>query len=624
MIQPNAYSRVPLTQLRPLGWLRDQLAIQCAGMSGHLDQFWPDVQDSAWFGGASEGWERAPYWLDGAIPLAWFTGDEALQQRITGYVDYILTHQQEDGWLGPRDSNTVNPEAKESYDIWAQFLAVKMLIEYHAFTEDSRVEGAIEHALRKIDASINWTPLFDWGQARWFEAFIAIFWLHERRPEQWLLDLCVKLEAQGFNWQRFIAAWPCKEATPKGGWNFMSHVVNNAMAVKAYALVWKLTGEERDRQTPYDFITQLDRYHGTAVGTFTGDECLAGKHPTRGTELCAAVEYMYSLEQLIAIYGDLGFADRLEKISFNALPAYFSRDMWTHQYNQQVNQIACVVDPAMPWNTNHPDANTYGLMPHFGCCTSNYHQGLPKFAAHAWLQNEEELVAVSYVPLEFSTRFKGHSVSVRNESHYPFSDGVSLSLQCESGAEFALRLRIPSWSRHTTIRLNGEIVSSGACGDVVLRQTWQGTQRIDIQFDFQLQQESRHNGALVLSHGPLVYALPLEERWTRINEDKPHREPPHCDYEVTPGSPWNWAIDPGSAEVHLGTPGPVPFSREQPPATLKVKAIHLPDWQSSVSCLAGEPPQSPVRVRGEETDLTLIPFGCTHLRMTELPWYLGS
>ncbi|KEY56441.1 beta-L-arabinofuranosidase domain-containing protein [Serratia sp. DD3] len=621
MITTNAYSRIPLHQLQPLGWLRDQLAIQCNGMSGHLDQFWPDVQDSAWFGGDSEGWERAPYWLDGSIPLAWLNGDEGLIARITGYVDYILTHQQEDGWLGPKNANTVNPEAKEGYDIWAQFLAVKMLIEYHAFTEDARVEAAVERALRKIEGAINWTPLFDWGQARWFESFIAIFWLYERKPAPWLLDLCVKLEAQGFNWQRFIAAWPCTEATPKGAWNFMSHVVNNAMAVKAYALVWKLTGEARDRQTPYDFINQLDRHHGTAVGTFTGDECLAGKSPLRGTELCAAVEYMYSLEQLITIYGDLSFADRLEKIAFNALPGYFTRDMWAHQYNQQVNQVACVVDPDMPWNTNDPDANTYGLMPHFGCCTSNYHQGLPKFATHAWLQSAEELVAVSYIPLEFTTQLKGQAVKVINNSHYPFANRVCITLECDNDADFAVRLRIPSWSERTVIRLDGAVFSSGARQEVVIQRNWQGCHQIDIEFDFQLQQESREQGALALSYGPLVYALPLEEEWQRINSDKPYREFPHCDYSVTPTSAWNWAIDPSSVEVILAIPGAIPFSRENPPSTMRIKGIQLPNWQSAVPCLASAPPQSPLSVQGEETELIMIPFGCTHLRMGELPWY---
>ena len=54
----------------PAGWLRDQLQIQADGLTGHLDEFWPDVARSQWIGGDAEGWERGPYWLDGLVPLA--------------------------------------------------------------------------------------------------------------------------------------------------------------------------------------------------------------------------------------------------------------------------------------------------------------------------------------------------------------------------------------------------------------------------------------------------------------------------------------------------------------------------------------------------------------------------
>ena len=88
---------LPLGSIQPAGWLRRQLRIQADGLSGHLDEFWPDVARSRWFGGDAEGWERAPYWLDGAMPLAWQLRDAALQARIARYVDHIVAHQRSDG-----------------------------------------------------------------------------------------------------------------------------------------------------------------------------------------------------------------------------------------------------------------------------------------------------------------------------------------------------------------------------------------------------------------------------------------------------------------------------------------------------------------------------------------------
>ena len=92
----QAFRALPLGAVRPTGWLRRQLRIQADGLCGHLHDFWPDVKDSGWFGGSAEGWERAPYWLDGAIPLAVLLDDEPLRAKVAACVDYILDHQAPD------------------------------------------------------------------------------------------------------------------------------------------------------------------------------------------------------------------------------------------------------------------------------------------------------------------------------------------------------------------------------------------------------------------------------------------------------------------------------------------------------------------------------------------------
>ena len=128
-------------------------------------------------------------------------------------------------------------------------------------------------------------------------------------------------------------------------------------------------------------IAFLDRYHGQATGMFSGDECLAGRSPLQGTELCAVVEFMYSLEHAFSVFGDPFYGDRLERVAFNALPATLSPDMWSHQYVQQVNQAQCTINADHQWSTNGPESNLFGLEPNFGCCTSNLHQGWPKFVS---------------------------------------------------------------------------------------------------------------------------------------------------------------------------------------------------------------------------------------------------
>jgi len=54
----NVLEPLPLGSIRPEGWLRNQLRIQADGLSGPLDEFWPDIAESGWIGGSAEGWER--------------------------------------------------------------------------------------------------------------------------------------------------------------------------------------------------------------------------------------------------------------------------------------------------------------------------------------------------------------------------------------------------------------------------------------------------------------------------------------------------------------------------------------------------------------------------------------
>ncbi len=109
--------------------------------------------------------------------------------------------------------------------------------------------------------------------------------------------------------------------------------------MKAPGVLYRQSGATADRDTTYRALDILDQYHGQATGTFSGDECLAGPDPARGTELCAVVEFMYSLGHMVATFGDVALADLLEHVAYNALPATFTPDMWAHQYDQLANQV---------------------------------------------------------------------------------------------------------------------------------------------------------------------------------------------------------------------------------------------------------------------------------------------
>jgi hypothetical protein len=603
-----------LGTLRPGGWLLNQLRIQAAGLTGHLDEFWPDVAASRWIGGTAEGWERGPYWLDGLVPLAFLLNDERLIAKAHHWIGHILSHQHADGWLGPvHDERYGYP-----HDPWPVFLVLKAMTQYQEATGDPRVVPAMARWLRRLDALLVARPLQSWARMRWPDLLVSVCWLYERSGEDWLLALAQKVHDQGYDWRAHFADF--RFPTRQTETSLENHVVNHAMAIKA-AGVWA-------RQAPAEAgdvlaaMAVLDRYHGQATGVFTGDELLAGRNPSQGTELCAVVEYLYSLEVLLAILGQPALADRLERITYNALPAAMTPDMWAHQYDQQANQVVCRRAEDRIYTNNGPDANIFGLAPNYGCCTANLHQGWPKFAAHLWMRGvaDESLVALAYAPCHLETSVAGTPVRLSVETDYPFEETVRLTITAAGPVRFPLRLRIPAWTAGAEVAVSGEAPRQAEAGAFhTLERAWGRSTALTLRLPMAVRLQRRYHGAVALERGPLVYALKIGEEWRQVGG-----ELPHADWEVYPTTPWNYALalDPAAPAASVSfTTRPVddrPFSPEGAPVEARAHARRLPGWTLEHNA-AGPLPSSPVTSSEPLEEISLLPYGCTNLRITEFP-----
>ena len=125
------WNQYTTNEIKPQGWLKNQLKLQASSLSGNLDKIWKDVKDSAWIGGKEEGWERVPYWLDGFIPLAYLLEDKDMISRVKKYIDAIISFKQEDGWICP-----CKKEERTTYDTWAIQLITKVLVVYYECSKD--------------------------------------------------------------------------------------------------------------------------------------------------------------------------------------------------------------------------------------------------------------------------------------------------------------------------------------------------------------------------------------------------------------------------------------------------------------------------------------------------------
>jgi hypothetical protein len=600
-LQPGTFQPLPLTSVMPKGWLLDQLRLQSQGLSGHLDEFWPDLgPNSAWLGGTGEGWERGPYFLDGLVPLAYLTRNITLIAKVRKWMDWTLNNQRPDGGLGP----------VKNTDWWPNYVMLKALTQFQEATGDPRVIPAMQRYFVYQAAHLDERPLKEWAIFRWHDEVLSVLWLYNRTGDRTLLDLARKLHQQGHDWETQYANFQIREKVTRQQSGLATHGVNTAMALKAAAVWWLITGNEGDRKSLYQMFDALDRYHGQPSGIFSADEHLAGRDPSQGTELCAVVEAMFSLEQDIAILGDAAFGDRLEKIAYNALPATLTKDLWAHQYDQQANQVMCSISNHR-WATNGPESNIFGLEPNFGCCTANMHQGWPKLAASLWMATPDNgLAAVAYGPSEVST----NNVTIEERTDYPFRDTITLLVNTAKPSTFPLVLRIPAWATGATVSVNGESQPNVTPGEFFrISRSWKSGDRVELGFPMTVRTSTWYNNSIAIERGPLVYSLKIGESWHKIKQTGPT-----ADWEVYPITPWNYALVPGSWHVTEKPIATQPFDAAGSPVEITAKARRLPQW-TLIDDSPGPLPMSPVTTKRPEETITLVPYGAAKLRITAFP-----
>jgi len=636
------YSEIPLGQITPTNWLKQQSEILKNGSTGHLDEFHTKIQiDNGWLGGKGDDWEETPYWLDGALPLAYITKDPTLIQKVNKYVQWTLNTQRPSGFFGPYskyETETGKPVeiGSQGADWWPRMVMLKVLQQYYQATNDPKVIPFMQKYFAFQLKNLKENPLekwTEWAKARGGDNLMIVYWLYNITHDPNLITLGDLIYSQSFQWTDMLGKrdWAIAAAYNQTGEKWMErHAVNVGMGLKMPAIQYQVKNDPYFLNSLRTGFKDLMTLHGLPHGMFSGDEDIHGNDPVQGTELCATVEAMYSLEQIISVTGETHYMDALERMTFNALPAQTTEDFYNRQYFGIANQVEVkkgVYNFSLPFSRKMN--NVYGPFAGYTCCTANMHQGWPKYISHLWYSTTDGgVAALVYGPNKLETTLpNGVKLTIDEQTQYPFEDQIKFIIQPSKSSEFPIEFRIPIWCKEAIIHVNGKEIKREKGGQIVrIKRTWNTNDQVDLFFPNEITTKNWAKNSRSIEKGALIYALKIKEEVTK------QIHPQEGEYlEIMPKSDWNF----GLLKTTISNPIPntsfrsVPFPKDfkwnsmSSPFEITTLGKKIPDWKTQDG-VAHQPITTRTgvyegSVNKESETIHLIPFGFTRLRVVAFP-----
>ena len=220
---------------------------------------------------------------------------------------------------------------------------------------------------------------------------------------------------------------------------------------------------------------------------------------TAYAETCASVALIFWAQRMLHLDLDGKYADVMEQALFNGALTGLARDGEHYFYSNPLDSDGR--HSRWAWHT-------------CPCCTMNSSRLVASVGGYFVSHSDDAIAFHLYGGISTSVTLNSGKVGLREVSTYPWSGDIRIEVEPAQPSTFALKLRIPGWTRSARASVNGKPLAVEAAiknGYLTIARQWSPGDVVVLDLPMPAERIYAHPavrmdaGRVALKRGPLVY-----------------------------------------------------------------------------------------------------------------------
>lgn len=512
----------------------------------------------AWWDAERGVWSYLPWsgefvgkWLLSAVNDLRLSHDAQLRATVAIVVDQLRSIAAANaGYLGTYEGDDRIFGA--NWDVWNHYHCIYGLYEWYRYDGDARVLASCrqiaDHVVERLGHGSELPRLKE--PAKNFALAHVLALLHrETGGYRGIVDSFVRAWSEVADGGRYVDGFQSPSQTL---WGLLHSEARweRLHSIQAVGELYRITGDEAHRTALVNAWDAIRRNDVHITGGCSSLELLTGNpYDPRMIETCGTVAWMALTVDVLRLTGAAAVADELERSLWNGLLGAQAPDgsWWT--YDTPMGGIDTSTTPEIGWSApfhgrppfvveRRPAVSDLGWQSRPGawylsCCAANGPRGLAGVSDWAVMVSRSGVVVNLYAPSQITAvGHDGVAVTVTQDTAFPTSGRIVLTVLAGDGHPRSVGLRIPAWSPSSTVSVAGGPPQAVEPGYHEIVRSWSEPTTVVLELDISTRRVAGAStpagadpnsgsgaaGRVAYFVGPLLLAYDEREQAVRADE----------------------------------------------------------------------------------------------------------